>query len=311
MIENEKEMDPKDPEKRNKNQIDKLKTITKIKGQFKRKSKFIKHKIILIFVLHFLFTIEMQNLLNIYIIAHRDFPLKINNKAYKILCDEKSQLKRKYNLTIIETNKENPLTLKRRGYSECSKMYYIWRFYKKGYLSSKYVGFAHYRRLFRFKDNIPNLDLIFSKYDAILKSLTKTYASMRANFNYAHLGRFMDEVVAIIKEKFPEYYPSALYFLSHNVVSYCNIFIMKKKDFIKWGEFVFGVLLEFDRRHKLKTDRDIEQLVRCELIRIHRRTDGYFGVKYQSRLQGFIIERVTNMFYVKHFKKNYYIGTAA
>ena len=40
-----------------------------------------------------------------------------------------------------------------------------------------------------------------------------------------------------------------------------NIFIMKNEDFINYGEFVFGVLLEFDRRHNLKTDDDIQKFI--------------------------------------------------
>ena len=53
-------------------------------------------------------------------------------------------------------------------YSEMSKLYYIYQLYKKGIISSKYVGINHYRRYFTFTDNIPNLDEIFKKYDSII-----------------------------------------------------------------------------------------------------------------------------------------------
>ena len=46
-------------------------------------------------------------------------------------------------------------------------MYFIWKKYKNGEMSSKYIGFIHYRRIFTFRDNIPDLDKIFSHYDVI------------------------------------------------------------------------------------------------------------------------------------------------
>ena len=68
----------------------------------------------------------------------------------------------------------------------------------------------------------------------------------------------MDEIEEIIKEKFTEYYPQAQKTLYGPCFSCCNIFIMKREDFIKYGEFVFGVLFEFDRRHNLKNDKDVK-----------------------------------------------------
>jgi hypothetical protein len=63
-----------------------------------------------------------QPLLNIYISTHKDFVNILTSPVYKILCDEKSQLKQEYNLPIIETNQNNILFPKNRGYSEGSKM---------------------------------------------------------------------------------------------------------------------------------------------------------------------------------------------
>ena len=38
---------------------------------------------------------------------------------------------------------------------------------------------------------------------------------------------------------------------------------MKKKDFIKYGEFVFGILLEFEKRHQLRNDGNNKILFFC------------------------------------------------
>ena len=80
---------------------------------------------------------------------------------------------------------------------------------------------------------------------------------------------------------------------------------MKKEDFIKWGDFVFGVLLEFDKRYNLTTDNDISKLIIKESKRLNKK----FNVLYQSRLEGFLCERIGNIFYQRHFKKVYEIPT--
>jgi len=244
-----------------------------------------------------------QSLLNIYINAHKDFSTSLTSPIYKILCDEKVQLKKEYNLTIIETNKDNILTLKRRGYGENSKIHYIWKLYKEGKLDSKYVGFVHYRRIFSFKDNIPNIDEIFKNYDVILKRRTYFKCSIRQHYNKIHIPHFLNESVDIIRENYPEYYQFAERALRKKWGNFRNIFIMKKKDFIKWGDFVFGVLFEFDRKYNLTTDEDIRNLIIKEVK--YKRLNVY----YQSRLQGFLIERISNIFYRRHFRKVYEIST--
>ena len=76
---------------------------------------------------------------------------------------------------------------------------------------------------------------------------------------------------------------------------------MKKEDFIKWGEFVFGVLLEFDKRYNLTTGNDISNLI----IKEGKKINKTLNIAYQSRLEGFLSERIGNIFYARHFKKAY------
>ena len=61
---------------------------------------------------------------NLYISTHKDFVNKVlNDSAYKIICDDLSQLKNNYSLEIIPTDKDNILYPKKRAYGECAKMY--------------------------------------------------------------------------------------------------------------------------------------------------------------------------------------------
>ena len=136
------------------------------------------------------YTNETQ-LVNLYISTHKDFKCEVlKDPSYKILCDEMSQLKNNYSLEVIPTYKDNEIYPKKRAYGECSKMYYIWKLYKSGNISSKYVGFVHYRRQFQFKNNIPDLDDIFSKNDVILPKRWKFTENLYKQFKRYHVGSF-------------------------------------------------------------------------------------------------------------------------
>jgi hypothetical protein len=294
--------------------------LNNIKEKFKRKKEFKNKKIFVFFNFIIIFILitciiktlifrfyNYSNYLYLFINAHKDFTNKLTNSYYLIICDNKTQLKNKYQLKIIETYKNNELYQKKRGYCEGSKIYYIWKKYKNGKMSSKYVGFIHYRRVFTFKDNIPDLDAIFSKYDAIINKKIRFNGTMKIQFANCHIGKFLDEIEIIIKENFTQYYQSAKKSLNNNLLSCCNIFIMKKKDFIKYGEFVFGVLFEFDRRHKINNDNDIKNLIISESKKSGK--NPYF-VEYQFRQEAFLMERISSIFYDYYFKKTFEIRIA-
>ena len=253
--------------------------------------------------------IQNDTIVNLYIIAHKDFKNNIMvNPNYKILCDDGSQLKDNYPLEIISTNtSDNILFPKRIGYGEGSKMYYIWNLYKSGNITSKYVGFVHYKRIFNFKNDIPDLDTIFEKYDGIVMEHYYFKENNYEQYTRNHLGIFFDEAINILKEKFPEYVPYLDEYFKRNTQNYCNIFIMKKNDFIKWGEFVYGILLELDRRFNLTSDEDTRELVEKETDKIKGNLKPYdykkkLDINLQSRMQGFVMERMTNLFYDRFFK---------
>ena len=237
--------------------------------------------------------------LNLFIVTHKDFYNKINNPYYKIICDNKSQLKKKYPLKIIETYNNNELYSKRNGYCEGSKIYYIWKKYKAKEISTKYIGFVHYRRVFSFKNKIPNLDKIFTKYGAIINKNINYKKNLKTQYSEGHIGKFLDEIEEIIKENFTEYYTSAIKSLNKKSFNCCNIFIMKNEDFIKYGEFVFGVLFEFDKRHKIEKDDDIKNLIDMEIKKIGKKIEP----NYQYRQEGFLLERLSFIFYDYYFKK--------
>ena len=221
---------------------------------------------------------KKKDYLDLFIITHKDFPNKMLNRYYKILCDNKEQLKNKYKIKIIDTYENNELYPKRIGYCEGSKIKKKKKNYKLKNATVKYVGFNHYRRIFNFKNSIPDLDEIFSKNDVILYEGNNFGKTIKELYDIYHFSNFLDEVLEIIKNKYPEYYQT---------------------------NFVFGVLFEFDRLHNLKCDNDIKNFILKEIELSGKNYD----INYQCRQEGFILERISNVFYNYHFKNKLELST--
>ena len=237
-----------------------------------------------------------ENIIKIFIAAHKDFKNYRFNPVYNIIADEKSQLKDNYNLNVLYANEGKLFHLK-IAYGEMGKLYYIYQLYLNGTLSTKYIGFNHYRRYFDFGDNIPDLDYIFNNYDIILNNKRKIKETVRAQYCHFHICSQFDQILDIIKDTKPDYYEAALKVSNDTKLYLCNLFIMKKEDFYKYCEFMFDVLFEFDKRNNFTTDNEVLNYTKSIFYNNINESN------YQSRMEGFLSERISNIFFTKNFKK--------
>lgn len=234
------------------------------------------------------------NQLKIFIMAHKDFKNLRNNKVYNIVFDDKSQSKKKYNLNVIYANNGKLYNLS-RAYGEMSKLYFIYQLYQNGTISSKYIGLNHYRRYFKFADRIPNLDNIFEKYDVILNKPLELPNTIREHYCQSHICKNFDEILEIIKDIKPKYYNTSIKVANEKYFYPCNLFIMKKDDFIEYCKFVFDILFEFDKRNNLTSDIDVS-------VYVNKYANNSNDDFDQSRLQGFLAERIGTFFFKQFFK---------
>ena len=108
---------------------------------------------------------------------------------------------------------------------------------------------------------------------------------MKFQYCLRHRCENYDEVIDIIKTIKPEYYKMALNVSNEKIVYLNNMFIMKKEDFLR-----YCVLFEFDRRHNFTSDDDVLNYVK-------KYFKGSEVISHQQRMQGFLIERIANIFY--------------
>lgn len=243
----------------------------------------------------------MNNNLDIFICTNKDFEIYPNNNSYKIVTTEDFETKTTLEVIKCDINKDD-IILKEHGYSEGARFHYVW----KNCELKDYVGTAHYRRYFEFFDEIPDMDEIFKSHDAILPgNFDLGWPSIYVHYSAIHHKEDLVDCLKIIARKYPEYFQTAIDSVMSPKLIPCNVFILRKEMFIKWCEFVFGVLEEFDKMHCFKTDKDIENYVIKNNYAI-----GKSGMvadnHYQARIQAFLMERLSTIFFNYRVKNPYY-----
>lgn len=234
---------------------------------------------------------EKQNI-SIFICTHKYFEPIVTSDVYKIISTKKIDFNTKLSYKICD--KVN-LPLSDLFFSELYSCKYVY----DNMELPKYIGFCHYRRYFNFLDNVPDIDEIFSQYDAVVTKPIIFNTSIKEHYKNFHNIEDIDIVEKIIDEKYKEYSDAFKSFSKGKIFIPYNMFIMKSEDFKKYCEFIFGVLNEY----LSITGYDIFK-------RIVDNKDKYLKdfypnntIEYQYRIGGYIGERLTNVFILNNFKK--------
>lgn len=211
----------------------------------------------------------------IYICTHTDFqvPKEIDGNYTILSC---KPLSNEYRFPV-EYVAENQLTPMQYAYAEGYHIWHIWK-NKECY---RYIGINGYRKYFFDVPENTTVLPIPRKYN-----MHEQYAS-------AHNINDLLECEAIIDKYFPQYHCD----YDKLNLYHCNMFVMRWDDFDAYCRFVFGVLNIFNHQNYLETDGDVYNFV-------ERRYDQYaqkHDVQYQSRLQGYLMERLGTIFFAKHF----------
>ena len=139
---------------------------------------------------------------DIFICTHKDFESPLKNPCYKII-NAKS---------INNDMAENGL--KGSFYSEILTYKHL---AEAGELK-EYVGFCHYRKLWAFLDDIPNVNQILSEFGCIIANPLILVCSVKEQYATYHNIEDLEIVENIIKEKHPEYYETCEKFLNGRIM---------------------------------------------------------------------------------------------
>lgn len=217
----------------------------------------------------------MKNL-DIFVCSFSDFSCPVKNPSYRVV--DSRLLNKIYKINNCFDDKD------------VGEIYHIC--FVKNFVDLKdYVGICHYRRFFDFMDNIPDLDSLFQTHDIILLSPEIYRPTTKSQYAGCHNIEDIDIAEQIIKNKFPDYYDSFIKFFNQQKFFPCNMFIMRKEDFINYVEFIESFIKEWAN----VVGTNMRQ-------RVIDNKKKYGDVEYQSRLLGFVLERLTNVYIFNHFK---------
>ena len=229
---------------------------------------------------------------NIFIGTQKTFTPAVKNDVYKIIVGN-HEIENNSNLELIKC--KNDLELDDRFYSELYMLYYV----SKNIELPEYVGFCHNRRYFSFLDDIPDLDKIFSEYDAIVAKPKILKTNVKSQYVSCHNIEDLYVIGGIIAEKYPEQANMWKNFINGNILIPYNMFIMKREDFKEYIDFIFSILDEY-----LKiVGTDINKRIYDNYEKYIKRFYPNNSVEYQYRIGGYAAERLTNLFMMHKFKK--------
>ena len=240
-----------------------------------------------------------------------DDPLYINVRCGAMFDNRK-------NIFMQGDNTGDNISYKKESYCELTVQYWAWK-----NIEADYYGLCHYRRYFSFNeeeavdditvdifenfinekkikkyrlDDHDYLEKILKEYDIIVsrpyevtpayKNLIEQYSSVKYLYK-EHIDLMMD----ILKNDYPEYYQSAKNYMFSNKFISCNMFIMNKKLFNEYSEFLFGIL------EKLEKTIDM-----TKLSYEGKRLYGHLG----ERLLGIFINYKVKTIKVKYLQKIFF-----
>ncbi len=209
----------------------------------------------------------------IYIMTHKsfEFPEGIDERIYQPLHVGRVL---GTDLGYPGDDEGDSISEKNRNFCELTGMFWVWK-----NVSCDVVGVAHYRRyLINPEKNMPlTKDLIeswLSDHDILLSvGCYVDEDSIYDNFKKWHHIEDMDICRDVVGEKFPEYLPAFDLAMASRLFSGGNMLIAPKRIYNAYCDWLFSVLFEVEKRVDIT---------------------GYDT--YQSRLFGFLAERLVRVF---------------
>ena len=201
---------------------------------------------------------------------------KVSKKDYKWLTKN-----------LVGDNTGENISSKNREWCELTAIYWAWKNYHK-IGNPNYIGFMHYRRFFNFENskNIDDIKNFVKKHDILIMKRSIHNKYYKNNYNQYkiypnHHIEDLEKALDIAKYLYPEYEETINKYLNLDYAYFCNMFIMRKKLFFEYCEWLFSILKQLENEIDL-TNYNIEE----------------------KRVFGYIAERLTGIFYV-HVTEKY------
>lgn len=231
--------------------------------------------------------------LDIFIYGVKAFTPLVSNDVYKVLVNhDDPEEKFQTSLPIYRDYEGENISKDNLVYNEYTGLYWIWQ----NYPIKDYIGLNHYRRYYTFLDDIPNINEIFKKYKIVLNErfplkINNVPTNNRDFYAEWHNVEDFDLMGAIVKELYPEYADGWDKMAESTYIYPSSIFIMPRRLFNTYMQYIFDVIDEFNDRRGCYTNEDYIAYVKAHESEYVRPKHAYYTVEMQARVVGYLIER--------------------
>lgn len=222
------------------------------------------------------------NNVDIFICTYKSFEPKVSNNVYKVL-----------DARPIEAKDDSPLNS--AFYSELYLYFYI----AEHYALKDYVGFCHYRKYWKFLDEVPNMEQVINDHEILVAKPITFKRTVKEQYALFHNIEDLYIIGGILADKYPNYAVPWHSFLDGKTFFPYNMFVMKKEEFYKYVEFVKDVLDEFIKIIGTDIYKRIDDNKEKYIKDFHPNDKAW----YQYRIGGYIAERLTNVWILANHNK--------
>lgn len=189
--------------------------------------------------------------IKILVAAHKQATMPIDTKLY-LPVQVGAALHPGLKLPYQPDNDGQNISEKNGSYNELTAIYWAWK-----NLQADAVGLVHYRRLLslnRRKDfssvlSYEEAEKLLEKADIILPKKRRYFIeSNYSHYVHAHHKEPLNECRVVIKERYPKYLVAYDAVMKKTSAHMFNIFVMKRKYFDEYCEWMFDILENLDQR---------------------------------------------------------------
>lgn len=160
-------------------------------------------------------------------------------------------------LGVISSEEGDNLYNLNQYLAEYSTFYWAW----KNDVTSKYIGFFHYKRYLMLNDSKVTYDMfkepaescgfddgfvksIFNDYDIIVPAKQGFGISVYTQYAFCHQIEYLDTALNIIRTKYPTHIEAFTNAMQQTAGYFCNLFVMRREDFNEYMTFIFDIFNE-------------------------------------------------------------------
>ena len=211
----------------------------------------------------------MNKKIKILVATHKKYVMP-NNDLYLPLHVGKEGKK---SLGYIGDNTGENISIKNSNYCELTGLYWAW----KNLNNLDYIGLCHYRRYFGLKNNFiikysknkfnyilnyNDINNLLENYDLILPQKRKRiFQTLESNYSQQHYIGDLEKCRMVISKLYPNYLNAFDKTMKSHEMVICNMFIMPKKVFDNYCEWLFNILFYLEKELDLSEYSTLQKRV--------------------------------------------------